>query len=298
MNKKINVKVRHFHRSQIGRAQRFIRSHLVEDLNLKQIAKEAGSSEYHFGRLFLAYTGETTYSYLRRLRLSTSLRLLQEDTQGSITEIALNVGYETPSAFNKAFKAILKMSPSQFRHLGKAQQDELIYIHSTTQKEKEMTMNLNLNPKFITRPTHHLLYVEKHGSFKEVAMPTWYELIPLVKKYVPENIITEYLGLSHMDMSTNDDSKMSYFAGVCIKELPTKIPKGLKSKKIPSGSYASFTLIGATHQVWAAFDQIFQYLADHKIRLRSGDCIENYLSNPEVVPENELVTELLVPIEA
>ena len=68
-----------FHRSQIGRAQRYIRVNLSERLSLADIAREAGSSSYHFARLFLAYTGETPFDFLRRIRLATALRMLQED---------------------------------------------------------------------------------------------------------------------------------------------------------------------------------------------------------------------------
>ena len=108
-----------FHRSQIGRAQRFIRRHLSEPISLTQIAREAGSSEFHFARLFLAYTTETPFDFLRRIRLINALRMLQDDPEGSITEIALSIGYETPSAFNKVFKKTLELSPRDFRNLGK-----------------------------------------------------------------------------------------------------------------------------------------------------------------------------------
>src|SRR6516162_5620806 len=116
-----------FHRSQIGRAQRYIRTHLSEPLTLVGIASEAGSSSFHFARLFLAYTGETPFDFLRRIRLTVALRMLQEDPDGAVTEIALSVGYETPSAFNKVFKKILRMSPREFRNLGKESQHEVIY---------------------------------------------------------------------------------------------------------------------------------------------------------------------------
>ncbi|MBY0416052.1 MAG: AraC family transcriptional regulator [Bdellovibrionales bacterium] len=297
MNKKKNIKLTHFHRSQIGRAQRFIRLNSAEDLSLKKIAKEAGSSEYHFGRMFLAYTGETTFTYLRRIRLLTALKMLQEDNECPITEIALSVGYETHSAFNKIFKATLKISPSDFRHLGQAEKNKLLYDLSITPIEKETPMNLNLKPEIISRPAINLVYVEKSGIFKEVAMPTWYELIPLVDKNIPKDTIREFLGISIMDSQTQDESTMYYGAGVVVTEEPKKLPKGLQYKKMLGGAYAKFMLVGPTHQVWDAFDKIFRVLAESKIKLRPGACIENYLSNPELVPENELVTELLVPIE-
>ena len=87
-----------FHRSQIGRAQRYIRTHLGEPLTLVGIAREAGSSSFHFARLFLAYTGETPFDFLRRIRLTAALRMLQEDQECAVTEIALGAGYETLSS--------------------------------------------------------------------------------------------------------------------------------------------------------------------------------------------------------
>jgi methylphosphotriester-DNA--protein-cysteine methyltransferase len=89
---------------------------------------EAGSSSYHFSRLFQAYVGETPFEFLRRLRLVTALRMLQEDTDASVTEIALSVGYETSAAFNKSFRKTLEMTPNDFRNLGKEQQDEVSTI--------------------------------------------------------------------------------------------------------------------------------------------------------------------------
>jgi AraC-like DNA-binding protein/DNA gyrase inhibitor GyrI len=296
MKSKTNTVLKIFHRSQIGRAQRFIRMNSVKNLNLKKIAQEAGASPYHFGRMFMSYTGETTFTYLRRIRLSNAMKILQEDLNCPIIEIALSVGYETPSAFNKIFKSTLKLSPSEFRNLGQDQQNKLIYDLSINPQEKEMPMNLSMKPEFITRPNMHLLYVEKSGIFKEVAMPTWFELIPLVDKKIDKEKITEYIGMSIMDANTQDEATMFYDAGVAVTEKPSVIPKGLNYKQVRGGKYAKFILIGATSGVWAAFDNIYKILADNKIQLRDGACIENYLSNPEIVPENELVTELLVPV--
>ncbi len=142
-----------FHRVPIGRAQRFIRLNRNSPLTLDQIAREAGASSFHFLRIFLAYTGETPFDFLRRVRLAGAVRMLQEDPVGSITEIARSVGYETPPAFNKAFKQKLQMSPRQFRNLGKAAQYDLVYRLAKTVESKEETMKLNMNlkPEIVVR---------------------------------------------------------------------------------------------------------------------------------------------------
>lgn len=298
MKKKETIILKNFHRSQIGRAQRFIRSHFASELSLKKIAKEAGSSTFHFGRLFMSYTGETTFSYLRRIRLLNALKILQEDKDCPVTEVALSVGYETPSAFNKAFKLIFKISPSDFRNLGKAAQDEMIYSLSITKDNEEVLMNLNLTekPEIITRETTHFLHVRRTGLFAEVAMPAWYALFPLLESNVEKTNIKEFLGTSLMDLKTQDESSMFYDAGVSLIDKPKNVPKGMQYTKIASGKYARFILTGPYPGVWPAFEKIFRILAEKKIQLRDGACIENYINDPNVTPEEELITELLVPV--
>lgn len=45
-----------------------------------------------------------------------------------------------------------------------------------------------------------------------------------------------------------------------------------------------------------AFTQIFKQLAEDKVQLRPEFCIENYLNDPKEIPEDKLLTELLVPV--
>lgn len=285
-----------FHRSQIGRAQRYIRINLDTDLTLKDIARESGSSSYHFARLFLAYTGETPFDFLRRIRLTTALKMLQEDPDGSITEIALSVGYETPSAFNKVFKKIINMSPTDFRNIGKEGQYQVIYDLSKPRIQKEIAVNLTPDYKIITRPATHYIYLQKHGPFAEIAPPTWNEMFPLVFSQVEQSQITEFLGLSTIDKTKLGEEAMIYEAGVAVKAAPDKTLKGLQYKKIKSGKYARFLLTGPYSQVWIAFTQIFKQLAEDKVQLRPEFCIENYLNDPKETPEDKLLTELLVPV--
>lgn len=293
---KNKLKTRLFHQKYIATAKRYIRQNYDKNLSLKQIARNAGVSEYHFARIFMAYTLESPFQYIKKLRMHEALLMLEDNPNIAITEVALSVGYETPSAFNKVFKSILNMNPRDFRNIGKEEKIKFIYDLGTTPMQEEKPMNLNMNYEIVNRTDLNLAYVEKKGIFREVAMPTWYELIPLVDKYLPKDKISEYIGLSIIESNSNDDSKMIYIAGVGMTAVPEKLPKGLEHKKFKGGKYAKFILTGATHQVWDAFDRIFKNLAEKNIKLRDGACIENYLSNPEVVPEDELVTELLVPI--
>lgn len=287
-----------FHRSQIGRAQRFIRLHLDSPLTLDQIAREAGASSFHFVRIFMAYTGETPFDFLRRVRLMTAVRMLQEDPVGAITEIALSVGYETPSAFNKLFKQKLKMSPREFRNLGKAEQYDLIYrlAKPIESQEETMELNMSLKPEMVVRPASHYVYLHVAGPFAEVAPPAWDEMFRLLAGKISHAQFTELLGLSGIDKTKQGEESMIYEAGVCVADKPAKIPEGLQYKKLNGGKYAQFLMTGPYSQIWIAFTQVFRALSEGKISLREDFCIENYINDPKVTPEDQLQTQILIPV--
>lgn len=272
-----------------------MRLHLGEQLTLDLIAREAGSSSYHFSRLFNAYVGETPFEFLRRLRLITALLMLQEDPAASITEIALSIGYETSAAFNKIFRKTLDMSPTDFRNRGKDLQDEVVRTLSRPRLVKEITMNLTPKCDTVSRPLTHYLFVEKRGPFAEVAPPLWNHLMLLLQE-IDQRQVREYLGVSGIDKSKPGEDSMIYQAGVSCAEELHRLPHGLHYKSIRPGKYARFLLTGPYSLIWMAFDQIFKTLAKNNVELRPEFCIENYVNDPRVTPEDKLQTELLVPI--
>jgi len=284
-----------FHRSQIGRAQRFIRLHLTEPLSLTRIAREAGSSSFHFARLFQAYVGESPFEFLRRLRLATALRMLQEDADASVTEIAMSIGYDTAAALNKTMQKTLRQTPTQFRTLGKEQQDEVVYDLSRPKIPKETQMNLTTDFETVSRPLTHYVFLEKRGPFAEVAPPLWEQLQPLIPQLGPGQA-REFLGVSGIDKSRAGEDAMIYQAGVSVATEPAKLPGGLQHRAIPKGNYARFVLTGPYTQIWPAFDRVFKTLAEKKVELRPEFCIENYVNDPRTTPEEKLLTEILVPV--
>lgn len=287
-----------FHRSQIGRAQRFIRLNMSEQLTLDKIAKEAGASPFHFVRIFLAYTGETPFDFLRRIRLITAVGMLQEDPQGSITEIALSVGYETPSAFNKVFKKRFDLSPGEFRNLGKEKQYDLIYSLTRPSQKEEMNMKINLSVKHevVSRPAFHYVYLQKTGPFAEVGPPAWEEVSRLLGNQIRPDEIQAVLGLSTIDKDKKGGEAMIYQAGFGVAAKPVAIPKGLECKEIGAGKYARFLLTGPYSQISPAFSQAFRALSEDSVSLREDYCVENYLNYPGNTPEDQLLTEILVPV--
>ncbi len=83
-----------------------------ERISLDDISGWTGTSKYHFCRLFKKITGETWSSYLRMVRLSNSLLLLNKGT--SVIDIASACGFESDSYYIKCFKIEYGMTPLQW----------------------------------------------------------------------------------------------------------------------------------------------------------------------------------------
>jgi AraC family transcriptional regulator len=89
-------------------------NHLEDEFSLIRLAREAGMSEFHFSRAFKRTTGFKPSQYFINLRMERARRLLRE-TNRSIIEIGLNVGYTSPSHFSRTFHREVGISPSRYR---------------------------------------------------------------------------------------------------------------------------------------------------------------------------------------
>jgi len=92
-----------------------IDAHLDGDLDLDALSAVAAFSKFHFHRQFSALFGVSVHRYVQLARLKRASRQLTDGTGASVTEIALDAGYETPDAFARAFRQRFAQSPSDFR---------------------------------------------------------------------------------------------------------------------------------------------------------------------------------------
>lgn len=100
--------------AQFNEAMAYIEKNLLNTIEPRQISQIAGCSEYHFRRMFSFLAGMPLGEYIRRRRLSLAGALLQSE-QRKIIDLALELGYESPEAFGKAFYAMHGITPSQAR---------------------------------------------------------------------------------------------------------------------------------------------------------------------------------------
>ncbi len=104
----------HYH-ARMQRVLDHIDRHLDCDLNLDAVSGVAAFSKYHFHRQFTATFGLSVHRYIQLARMKrASHRLAYRDAQ-SVTDIAMDAGYDAPDAFARAFRQRFGQSPSSFR---------------------------------------------------------------------------------------------------------------------------------------------------------------------------------------
>lgn len=86
----------------------------AEPLDIPALARIARVSEAHFIRTFRATFGETPHRYLQRRRVERSMFLLRE-TDRSVTDICLDVGFTSLGTFSRTFREIVGQSPLAYR---------------------------------------------------------------------------------------------------------------------------------------------------------------------------------------
>jgi AraC-like DNA-binding protein len=98
----------------IGSICAFISENFREDIDAVDIASSAAIHPKYAMSVFKKSTGMTLNEYVNLLRLSYAQALLLRDG-GNVLQIAMESGFGSLSAFNKSFRKIAGMSPSDFR---------------------------------------------------------------------------------------------------------------------------------------------------------------------------------------
>ena len=99
---------------QVKRVTNFMIEHIDQCLTLDTLAALVNLSRHHFCTAFRIATGRPPFEWLLSERMSRARSLLAT-TILPITDIALAVGYSTPSAFTTAFRREAGVTPSAFR---------------------------------------------------------------------------------------------------------------------------------------------------------------------------------------
>ena len=100
---------------KIGQVIAHMESHFDENLKIPELARMVGMSDRNFYRFFHRVKGESPLAYLQRLRIAKGARILQTSDK-SVSEVAMECGFNDSNYFARQFRRILGVSPRQFQN--------------------------------------------------------------------------------------------------------------------------------------------------------------------------------------
>jgi AraC family transcriptional regulator len=103
----------------MNEALSYIEENLTNDIDLKEVARRALCSEYHFQRMFSFLAGVTLSEYIRRRRLTLAAFELS-DSNMRVIDAAIKYGYSSADSFTRAFQGIHGITPSEARNNGQS----------------------------------------------------------------------------------------------------------------------------------------------------------------------------------
>lgn len=148
---------------------------------------------------------------------------------------------------------------------------------------------LTREPETVNWPETHSVFVEKIGPFQQNAPQAWQEAHQLIPAVAGHNTITGYFSLYKVGAQI-------YRAGVSLAAPPVDLPAGMAYEKFSGGKYGRFVLTGSYSNLPEACGRVHDIVANKRIPLRDDWNIENYVNDPRVTPEDQLITEILFPM--
>lgn len=226
----------------VQRMQDYILEHIAEEITLADLAEAAYFSPWYAHRLFRELTGVAPADYIRKLRLTEAAKRLKNE-KCRITELAMELGFESVDGFTRAFVREFGVKPSEYRLSPVPITLFVAYDvkFRTLKKEKHTMENVrNVFLQVIRKPERKVivkrgLKAEEYWAYcNEVGCDVWGTLMSMdslcgepVCLWLPEKYILP--------------NTSKYVQGVEVDaDYHGVIPNGFDVITLPAGEYLSF----------------------------------------------------------
>ncbi len=274
---------------RLNSAVNYIEENIKDPINLEVVSKIACCSTYHFQRMF-AYMADIPLSeYIRRRRMSLAAVDLQNGNE-KVIDISLKYGYDSPTAFNRAFRSIHGIAPSQAKEEGTILKAfPPISFQITIKGDHEMNYRIEKKEAFRIVGISRALETEIEKNFAIVPQ-MWNTAaidgtIPRLAAMM-EGMPTGLLGVS----SCNESDNWRYYIAVASKQ---SIENDLEEYIVPSATWAIFSGEGTNQSIQELEKRIVtEWLPTSGYEYGNAPDIEVYL-NPD--PQNAKY-EVWIPV--
>lgn len=273
----------------------YIEDHLHEELQIEQIEEVCHYSYRNINRIFEAINQETIGRYVKRLRLEKAAQYLKYSEAG-VAQIAYQVGFEDRSAFSKAFKKRYGRSPQSYRESVVTERESL-KKHFLKQENDERPQ-LKFETEYL--PDFDYLFNEYRGDHRDIEAISkkWDQLLSYTdEKGLASNqsiFFTEIID----DAEISDHIHSRYNQAMILERPLAFEPTNLfRVKSHKRQKYAKFIHEGSQQSAAVYYQQIYAFwILDVSLELADLPIIEFYPNFEENLPEEELITEIYIPV--
>lgn len=278
--------------ARFGKVLDHIEAHLGEALSIEHLSRIANFSRFHFHRQFAEFVGASVARYILLLRLRRASYRLAFDRRAKVIDIALEVGFENPESFTRAFRNTFGKSPSQFRR----QPDWEAWHEHYRFRIPERKQNVQVD--IVDFETTLIAVLEHRGPTERVndsvaRFIAWRKETGLSPKQASRTF-----GVAFDNPDTTEPSQFRFdICGEVGAEVPPN-PQGVLTKTIPGGRCARVRHHGSHIRLGESIYPLYRdWLPESGEELRDFPLYFHYLNLLPETPENELVTDIYLPLK-
>lgn len=271
----------------------YIEKNIENHIDVNEVSKLVNCSSFHFQRIFSLIAGVSFGEYVRRRRMSlAAIDLLNKNEK--VICLAYKYDYESPTAFNRAFKSVHGIAPSQAKKQGSNLKSYPPISFSLSIKG-DVVMNF----KIVTKESFKIIGFKKHYSSMEEGMKSipnfWGELsrsgaISANLYSLMNGDVKGLLGVC----SVQNEKGYDYYVAVSSTK---KTPKGLSELVIPKSTWAIFECIGPMPSAIQELEKriVTEWLPNSTYEYGDGADIEVYFDGD--VNDKNYKCEVWLPIK-
>lgn len=212
---------------RMNAAINYIEDNIKSNIDYSQVAKIACCPNYHFQRMFAFITEVPISQYIRKRRLTLAAFELQQSNK-SVIEIAQEYGYESHSAFTRAFSEFHGISPINARKSGAK-------LKAYPRMSFQVSIKGGIEMDYRIENIHSFSAV---GFKYRVNTEKAFDLIPGIWQEVSEN------GIGEKILNLMDDNSQKLFGGVLGISLGGNWGKNDEFSYYVSAEYEKETPVG------------------------------------------------------
>ena len=272
---------------RIDRTIVYIRDHLDDPLDLETLAGVACFSIYHFHRIYRSLTGETLWDTIRRERLHRAAGSLVRG-EFAVAKIAARAGYGSVAAFTRAFGKAYGVSPAAYREHGRL-------VSPSSQRQRQEFDMYDVTIREI--PALRLAAINHTGAYMKIG--SCFDRLLVWAK--PRQIMgpdSRMIGIYYDDPGTVAEGALRSQAAMTIPS--DFVPDGeVELVELPGGRGAVIRHTGPYAELERAYSWLYRdWLPTSGETPADTPPYEDYLNDPREVPPNDLVTEIIIPLQA